>query len=652
MPSPQERWECPSCGTPLNIAALGIYAKVACPACGHIDHVHSILANYRIESVLGLGGMSVVLRARDLILERPLAIKLLNEFYRDQPERMERFEQECELMAKVRHENVVSFYSAGWFKGQFYIAMELIHGRNLEELVREQGPMEPMRALDILSQVVEGLQAASKAGLLHRDMKPANILICEDGLAKVLDFGLSHGKMDAETEEIIWATPFYVPPETLMREPEDTRTDIYALGMTLRHLLTGQENFNPPATDIEQMLANKKALPPMAEVMPQLPEPYRDLIDRMTAYDPANRSESYTSLKLEIAEVRAALEAEKRGISVDERLRRAVPLLTGLSTTFVLGAGAAALTGYLATPDPVTMYLTPPATVEWRELDTLSAAMNSLESGDFHGAYQQFAQLAESEHGEPTVCVWASLHRRLLGFFMDKAAHDRLVVYLENSPSSAGQPLFEQMSKMLYHQEAPQDKFLQAFHTLRLMGDKLDTCHDQEVFDHLKEVRKHLREAGKPYARLPELIGEYEGRIKSSLPERARRRYGNSLAELNIAEARRVMNMLESSAGDEGTRKRLAVQKEALAIMEEAVEMMKRRSLMPAQGKRVVEENQWKELLEPLYEFSLPAELATVMLVALGDFDKAAAQNPYAKSPESPEPFAVMMRDWLARAKG
>ncbi len=366
MAQERERWECPSCGTPLNIAALGIYAKIACPACGHVDRVHTMLANYRIEGVLGLGGMSVVLRARDLVLERPLAIKLLNEFYRDQPERMARFEQECELMAKVCHENVVSVYSAGRVRGQFYIAMELVNGRNLEELVRDEGSLDPLHALDVLRQVVDGLSAAFNAGLLHRDMKPANILICEDGQAKVLDFGLSHGKRDAETEEIIWATPYYVPPETLMREAEDARADIYALGMTMRHVLSGQGQFDSAPETIEDMLACKKALPRMAEALPGLPEAYCDLLDHMTAYDAASRPENYASLLEEIAEVRAALVAEQCGASFKMRLKRSLPLLAGAVATLVLGAGGAAVAAWLATPEPEHLCFRPAGNLPWQ----------------------------------------------------------------------------------------------------------------------------------------------------------------------------------------------------------------------------------------------------------------------------------------------
>ncbi len=656
MATSQERWECPNCGTPLNIASLGIYAKVACPACGQLSRVHSELANFHIEGVLGLGGMSVVLRARDLVLERPLAIKLLNEFYRDQPERMARFEQECELMAKVRHENVVSVYSAGHVKGQFYIAMELVNGRNLEELVREQGAMPPLRALEVLRQVVLGLDAAYRAGLLHRDMKPGNILICDDGVAKVLDFGLSLGKRDEDTEEIIWATPYYVPPETLMREPEDPRTDMYALGMTLRHLLTGQHHFDPPPEGIEAMLDCKRNLPRMVEMMPGLPEPYCDLIDHMTAYEPAARPENYASLLEEIAEVRAALVAEGQGGTVAMWLKRSLPLLAGGAATLTLGALAAALASHLATPEPERLYVAPPATLAWAERDTLAAAMAQLQAGNTQEATVFFAALADSE-GEPTACAWAAWHVYALEVLQGEGDNDgslalinSLERHLKRSPAPAGAEIYAQMKALAAPGAAPATPFLQAVLALRKVEQAAGDCREREMKQHLKSARTALRAAGDAYAPVVELLEHYSAQLQSTLSARANVCYKRALAGADMPEAARALALMTSAASDEAARSRLAVQKEALALVVDAVEMMRRHSLLPAGGVSLSPEL-LPSLLDPLGNSQLVNELSVLLLVAEGRFDEAAQVNPYAPSPDSPEPFAVLMRDWLARVK-
>ncbi len=653
MAATTERWECPNCGTPLNIAALGIYAKVACPSCGHVDHVHTMLANFRLEGLLGLGGMSVVLRARDLVLDRPLAIKLLNEFYRDQPERIARFEQECELMAKVRHENVVSVYSAGRVKGQFYIAMELINGRNLEELVQEQGPMEPMRALNVLRQVVHGLDAACRSGLLHRDMKPGNILICDDGQAKVLDFGLSLGKRDANTEEIIWATPYYVPPETLMRQPEDARADIYSLGMTMRHLLTGIGNFDPAPEGIEQMLACKRRLVPLADIMPALPEPYCELIDHMTAYEPAGRPEDYAALMVEIAEVRATLRAEEKGAAFHTRLRRSLPLLFGAAATLTLGAGAATLSCWLATPEPERLYKTP-AALSWPERHTLTEAMEKLRSGDSHAAAAAMATLAQSE-GEPAACAWASLHASMLSYLHSKpeeAEGYRVFMehHLSRPPASAGQALFEQLATLQQPSSTPDNHVLKAARSLFLAEESAATCQEQAMQRHLQDTRVALRGAGAFYAPLVALTQQREKQLLANLPARATNYYKDALSRLKVEEASRVMGMLEASASGSASRRCLAVQREALSLFSDAVEMMKRHSLLPATGE-ALSADKLQNRLSRLNQPTLSAEIATLMLVAQGEFERAAALNPYAQSTSSAEPFAVLMRDWHQRTR-
>ncbi len=658
MADEQERWECPACGAALNIASLGIYAKVACPACGHVDHVHTTLANFRIEGVLGLGGMSVVLRARDLVLERPLAIKLLNEFYRDQPERIARFEQECELMAKVRHENVVSVYSAGRVKGQFYIAMELVNGRNLEELVHEQGPMEPAEALRVLRQVVHGLDAAHKAGLLHRDMKPGNIIICEDGQAKVLDFGLSLGKRDEDTEEIIWATPYYVPPETLMREPEDTRTDIYALGMTLRHLLTGQENFEPAPEGIEDMLECKRHLPRMAEQMPSLPEAYCELIDHMTGYDPVSRPAGYKALLTEIDEVRALLDSERVGFGT--RLRRLQPLMAGVAGTLALGSAAAALVSMLAAPEPEQLYITPAPTLEWRECEALAAAMAHLEAERFDEAKLAMQQLADSE-GEPTICARAALHALIFSYLQEDVQareaeynhfKERFSYHLSRTPAPAGQECHALMAELpkAGNDTRLSDKVMQIVLSLSRIRTAAQDFDDKLVARRLQDARLAFGGAGPAYTRLAERLPQANTFITGDRAAYERQRCARLVAELRVDEAARLLGEMERRAPQGTKAAHFAVQKEALDLFREAVAMMERCKLRPASPEELTTVR-LQEILASLDEPTLAAEITTLMLMAQGEFADAAAFNPHEDSPKSREPFAVLMRDWMERVK-
>ncbi len=652
----KERWVCPNCGTPLNIASLGIYAKVACPACGHVDHVHTMLANFRLEGVLGLGGMSVVLRARDLVLDRPLAVKLLNEFYRDQPERIARFEQECSLMAKVRHENVVSVYSAGHAKGQFYIAMELVNGRNLEEVVQTDGAMEPMRVLDVLRQVALGLEAAHKAGLLHRDMKPGNILICEDGHAKVLDFGLALGLRDADTEEIIWATPYYVPPETLRGEPEDLRTDIYALGMTLRHLLTGKHEFASAPVGIDDMLVCKQNLPSMAEEMPELPEEYCELIDHMTAYAPADRPDDYASLLAEVEEVWAAMQEEHAAVDSTERLKRCLPYLAGLVATLVLGGGAAAFAKHVSTPEPEVLYHTSGTELDWYERDQLAEAMATLQAGQLQEATTILSELAQVE-GEPTACAWASLHAWVLECLREQEAEvaafrGLLETHLSRTPAPAGREMHEQMAALLNTDSAPEDKFLQAAASLMRFRQARD--QGQRGEEHLRAARSALAGAGQAYAPLLEQVdalAEKAAAPVAPVEEKPveltpQQRYAQTVMRLDMKQAPDDLQQFLPIHGSVHDRKCWNVQREALLLLKDAVELLERHSLKPAAGELVSPER-LRKLVSALGQPNLPEELETLMLVALGEFDKAAAKNPYANDPESAECFAIIMRGWF-----
>ncbi len=311
MAKGNEIWVCPQCGAHVDISGLGLYAEVVCPRCYYLDRVHIQLGNFRLESIIGIGGMSVVYRALDVTLNRPVALKVLNDTFRDQPERIERFENESAMMARVRHDNVTSVYSAGRAYGQFYIAMELVEGKNLEQMVSPERPLDAWYALEVVRQVALGLRAANEAGLLHRDMKPGNILITYGERVKVIDFGLALDNSAADQEEVIWATPYYVPPETLQRQPEDVRTDIYALGMTLKYLLTGVETFQAPADSVTALLACKKKQQPLSKQRPNLNPTLCDLADHMTEFTPARRPHNYDELLEEIAEVQQALEEQE-----------------------------------------------------------------------------------------------------------------------------------------------------------------------------------------------------------------------------------------------------------------------------------------------------------------------------------------------------
>lgn len=305
-PSPTVR--CPHCNAEIPSGNFGLYENVVCPSCQRSFRANARLGSYEMVGELGVGGMSLVFRAGDMVLGRELALKILNETYRNDPQRVVRFERECALMARVRHAHVARVYAAGRQNDYCYIAMELIDGSNVESEIAQYGAFDPSEALRIIRQVAEGLQAAHQAGLLHRDMKPANILLTSAREAKVVDFGLALLSSESDTEEMVWATPYYAAPETLMRKKEDARADIYSLGMTLRHMLTGEPPFAHGVTSIHALLTIKKKLPKLLQEVPYLPTALCDLVDHMSAFSVWNRPRGYTALLREMEETAELVE--------------------------------------------------------------------------------------------------------------------------------------------------------------------------------------------------------------------------------------------------------------------------------------------------------------------------------------------------------
>ncbi len=203
---------------------------------------------YRIDGGIGSGSTGEVYRAFDLDLERPIALKILSASHRENDELRARFLREGRAVAKVTHPHVVQVFSTGTHDGRPYIAMELLRGVDLESVVSQRGPWGSRAAARAALDATRGLQAASAAGLIHRDVKPSNLVLVETGFVKVTDFGLAK-PVDPSQEPALTAqgvvvgTPDYIAPEQARGERIDERVDIYALGGTLYFLLTGWPPF-------------------------------------------------------------------------------------------------------------------------------------------------------------------------------------------------------------------------------------------------------------------------------------------------------------------------------------------------------------------------------------------------------------------------
>jgi ABC-type branched-subunit amino acid transport system substrate-binding protein len=227
-------------------------------------------AGYRVDSLIGRGGMGVVYRATDLSLERPVALKLVAPELAEDDRFRARFLREPRLAASLDHPNVIPIYEAGEHDGQLYLAMRFVEGSDLKSLLAREGSMAPERALAVLAKVAGALDAAHRRALVHRDVKPANVLIDQEGHAYLTDFGISKqvGGESTDTGRIV-GTLDYLAPEQIRGEPVDARTDIYALACVLYECLAGTPPFRR-ATEAETLWAHMQDEPAPLRGHPRL----------------------------------------------------------------------------------------------------------------------------------------------------------------------------------------------------------------------------------------------------------------------------------------------------------------------------------------------------------------------------------------------
>src|SRR5262245_50961345 len=253
------------------------------------------LGHYEILAVVGQGGMGIVLKAFDEQLHRVVAIKVLAAPLAASGTARKRFVREARAAAAVRDDHVIDIYAVCDDGPVPYLVMELIDGQNLEALIRSGGPLEVKEVLRIGIQVASGLAAAHKQGLIHRDVKPANILL-ENGVqrVKLTDFGLARAADDASltASGYIAGTPLYMAPEQAAGEPVDARADLFSLGSVLYEMCTGRPAFRAPSTVAVLRRVCDETPRPIREVNPDIPEPLCWVIERLQTKNPADRPAS------------------------------------------------------------------------------------------------------------------------------------------------------------------------------------------------------------------------------------------------------------------------------------------------------------------------------------------------------------------------
>jgi serine/threonine protein kinase len=257
------------------------------------------LPGYEILEEIGEGGMARVYKARALRLQCLVAIKVSDPARGRDRELVARFRQEQHLALRLRHPHLVAAYDAGRVAGVPYLVLELVEGHDLAWLVGQRGPLPVAAACEVVRQAARGLQHLHEQGLIHRDVKPANLMLTPSGRVKVLDFGVAsnlHGRAPggrSPSPSLCLGTPDYMAPEQCLdSDAVDGRADVYALGCTLYELLTGQPPFADPAykSAFLKMKAHvETAVPPLRGLRPEVPERLAAVVDRMLAKDPASR---------------------------------------------------------------------------------------------------------------------------------------------------------------------------------------------------------------------------------------------------------------------------------------------------------------------------------------------------------------------------
>ncbi|WP_329154406.1 Stk1 family PASTA domain-containing Ser/Thr kinase [Streptomyces anulatus] len=263
---------------------------------------------YRVEARIAVGGMATVYRAVDTRLDRVLALKVMHPALATDVSFVERFIREAKSVARLAHPNVVAVFDQGAQGAYVYLAMEYVAGCTLRDVLRERGALQPRAALDILEPVLAALGAAHRAGFVHRDMKPENVLIGDDGRVKVADFGLVRAVGTAtDTTGSLLGTVSYLAPEQIEHGTADTRSDVYACGVVLYEMLTGAKpHTGENAAQVIYRHLNSDVPAPSA-VVPGLPVALDSLVASATARNPEVRPHDAVLLLAEAREARAAL---------------------------------------------------------------------------------------------------------------------------------------------------------------------------------------------------------------------------------------------------------------------------------------------------------------------------------------------------------
>lgn len=510
---------CPSCKTMMDMSDVMPFAEIACPGCGHTMRARIHFNHFTLVEKVGEGGMGSVYKALDNNLNRYVALKILKKEISANEEEQAKLAKEARITAAVNHPHVVKVYHFGRDHGQFYLAMELVEKGSLDDLMAIQKRIPEAQVLEVGIQIAMGLAAALELELIHRDIKPGNILFKDAHTAKLVDFGLAI-VMDEEASVRgeIWGTPYYIAPEKLDNQPEDFRSDIYSLGGTLFHALAGRPPYEAESASMVALKQLKSQQVSLQAFAPDVSSETAYVINRMMAKNPDDRYQSYEELighlgyareKL-LERSRKPIRPKQRVVMETEQTRKVSAIISLVLLAFVLlVSGTVYLMRDKIFPAAVTESETKQMSPKEAQSQFLSG-VSTLAGGDYEGARSEFKKMAAQTEMPQPQKNWAALNAALASLLLGESqpALDLLKPLRKDGPYSIAPAdqtlasLFVETSRTLLENKPISGSIR------NLYSDK------QEVFAMLLfgiwdwEVKSAFSDAGT-------LLGSFRGRVDS-----------------------------------------------------------------------------------------------------------------------------------------